>query len=140
MIRILSLFIMTACSRPSSATANSFIPSPPKILTITVHPDGNVSIGKDTVYIDDLAKEVKERLWKSYLGTGKMYDLIKVKFAGEVLMGVKGSSLDAIKEGQDKALRELCIQKYKKPWDKLNSTQKAKVKKQFPVLFQELHW
>ena len=121
--------------------SNDKIPDIPiKVITITVNGSGNVFMGKDTLTTDILAAELKERLWKSYLGNGRMYDQIELVLQGEVLMGVKGAALDAIKEAQGKALKELCIEKYKKPFENLSAAQQKKVKRQFPVLFQELHW
>jgi hypothetical protein len=111
-----------------------------KIIDVTIFPDGRALVGKDTFQVDGLAKEIQTRLWKSYLGTGKMYSAIRIHFNGEVLMGVRSAALDAIKEGQDKALTDLCIQKHEKNYDQLSRAEQQKLKRKFPVLFQELHW
>jgi biopolymer transport protein ExbD len=111
-----------------------------KIITIRVMPNGNIYMDKDTLTSDMLGKILQERLWKSYTGTGKMYSSIKLIFEGEVLMGTKGAVLDAIKDAQQKALTELCLQKHKKTFDSITSRQKNKIRKQFPVLFQEQYW
>lgn len=97
-------------------------------------------MGPDTIYVADLAADLQERLWKSWLSTGKMYDRIEIKLRGEVLMGVRGAALDAIKEAQGKTLTAVCLQKYKQNYEMLTAKQKQKLKRQFPVLFQELHW
>ena len=39
---------------------------------------------------------------------------------------------------KEKALREFCVSKYSSPFDKLKSSQQGKVRKQYPVLFQDL--
>jgi len=108
-----------------------------KVITVTVNAKGQAIIGRDTLSIDDLSKELKNRLWKSYLGTGKMPDAIHIVFNGEVLMGVRGSAMDAIKDAQEKALTELCLQKYKKKYEELSSSRQNKLQHQFPVLFQQ---
>ena len=140
MRHILFLFLLAiVCWQPLLAT-NPVEKSPTRTITITIDADGFAYIGRDTINIDKLAAELQQRLWKSWLGTGKMFDSIRIIFSGEVLMGVRGSALDAIKEGQDRALKEICIQQYKRTYERLTSSQRRKVKKQFPVLFQELHW
>ena len=122
------------------ANASPATPAPVKKITITVTGEGEIYMGRDTVLAENLSKELEQRLWKSYLGTGKMYDSIVVGFQDGVLMGMKGSVLDAVKEGQQKALEMLCVDKYHKPFDKLGAAQQQKVRKNFPVLFQELKW
>lgn len=139
-IRLLFLSAILTSSIYSNAVTGPDPGSGKKYLTITITPNGEIFIGRDTIYVDKLAAELQNRLWKSWLGTGRMYDSIIVQFSGEVLMGIKGSVLDAIKEGQQKALEEICVEQYKQEYEKLAASRQQKVKKQFPVLFQELHW
>jgi biopolymer transport protein ExbD len=110
---------------------------PDKLIIVVVNPDGNVFIGRDTLSIDKLADELQRRLWKGYLGTGKMYDGIKLQLEGEVLMGVKNSAMDAIQKAQKKVLTEVCLEKHKKLFESLSIRQQEKIRRQFPVLFQE---
>jgi hypothetical protein len=139
MHRYLVLCLMAATlSTKGMSNHSPFSHTPLKTLNISVNADGLVVFDRDTLMIDDLAKELQTRLWKSYLGTGRMQDSIKVTFTGEVLMGIRGATLEAIKSGQTKALNEICVQKYKRTYENLSTAQKKKVKKQFPVLFQEL--
>jgi hypothetical protein len=113
-------------------------PGPPrKIITIIVDPTGMALIGPDTLYISALAPEVQRRLFKSYMGTGKMYDAIRLEFHGEVLMGTRGAAMDAIKLGQSNALKEVCIHLHKKYFADLTPRQQKKIRRQFPVLFQD---
>jgi hypothetical protein len=132
----LALFLFTSIS----SVANNLYPGyrSPHDITIVIDAKGFAYIGRDTLTIDKLAGEVQQRLWKSYMGTGRMYDHINIQMNGEVLMGVRGSAFDAIKQGQQKALTELCIMKYKNEYDKLSASQQRKLQKQFPVLFQPL--
>jgi hypothetical protein len=69
-----------------------------------------------------------------------MYDEIQVVLNGEVLMGVKGAALDAIQLAQKNALRDICLQKFKKLYENIDPAQQRKLQRQFPVLFQEIHW
>lgn len=124
-------------SRPVVATA-AFPPG--KVITFQVHPDGLIVAGRDTLNTDNLADYLKERLWKGYLGTGKMVDSIGIVMQGEVLMGVRGAVLDAIRLGQENALKELCLQQYKSYFENLSAARQQKIRKKFPVLFQQLHW
>ncbi len=139
MSRLLLLMLLLTGSFTARATPCP-APDPLKKITIVIHADETVYIGRDTLSLDKLAGELQQRLWKSYLGTGKMYDSIVVLFSGEVMMGVRGAALDAVKEGQEKALREVCVSKYNQPFDKLSASQQKRVKRQFPVLFQEMKW
>ena len=124
---------LSACSNHLPASV------PQKSITITVTPAGYAYIGKDTLAIEDLAKELQTRFWKSYLGTGKTQDRIHLVFNGEVLMGTRGAAMDAIHEGQQLALKDICLQRYKTLYDALTKKQQAKLKKLFPVLFQTMY-
>ncbi len=110
-----------------------------KVISIKVDAKGEIFIGRDTLQVSGLAAELQQRLWKSYLGTGKMYDSISIEFTGEVLMGTRGATLDAIQNAQKNALAEICLQKYKRLFENCSGGEQRKIRKQFPVLFQEIH-
>jgi hypothetical protein len=108
-----------------------------KTIIIIVGANGMATIGKDTLTSEQLTEELQKRLWKSYLGTGKMYDSISLRFTDEVMITIKTAIKKAIQEGQNKALTDVCLQKHKKLFEDLNNSQQAKIRKQFPVLFQK---
>jgi len=109
---------------------------PGKIITIKVNTAGIISVGRDTISSDDLALYIRERLFKSYTGTGKMYDAIKLIKDGEPENVVFEIARKEVVNGQKKALNELCLEKYKRLFEDINSRQQQKLKKNFPVLFQ----
>ena len=112
---------------------------PEKLILIKVDAAGLVSDGLDTISVDDLSEYVRERLFKNYTGTGKMYDRISlVKTSSAVEDLVIESLVKEIVSGQKKALADLCLHKYKKLFDALGEKQQKKIRKQFPVLFQEI--
>jgi hypothetical protein len=99
---------------------------------------GQIKIGRDTVGSDQLARYIQERLFKSYMGTGQMHDRIRLeKTDPQVPAPVMEVIIHEIKEGQRRALSELCVQKYRKSFEELDKRKKDKIKKQFPVLFQQ---
>ncbi len=109
----------------------------PKVLLVTVDETGTVTVGRDTVNADNLARYVQERLFKSYMGTGQMHDqIILKKKTDDVPDMVMEVILKEIQEGQKRALTELSLQKYRKTFDGLDKKKQGKLKKQFPVLFQ----
>lgn len=109
-----------------------------KVIHVMVDEYGTISIGRDTVTSDELAKYIQVRLFKSYLGTGRMYDkLLFSKENNKVPDVVAAVVLKEIKEGQQKALTQLCLQKYEKRYEDISNRQQAKLKKIFPVLFQK---
>jgi hypothetical protein len=112
----------------------------PKIITATVSSNGKTSIGGVNFSTDSLAAQLNKKMWSSYLSTGKMYDSINVKFSGEVHMGARGSALDAIINGMQKTLNDLCQEKYNASFENLDPAMQDKIRKQYPVFFQELHW
>lgn len=100
---------------------------------------GTVTVGRDTVNADNLARYVQERLFKSYMGTGQMHDQIVLKKkTDDVPDMVTEVILKEIQEGQKRALTELSLQKYRKTFDGLEKKKQDKLKKQFPVLFQAI--
>lgn len=137
MLRLFVCCYMMLAFSSFSATAKKALTAPPKkIIVIHVSPSGNALIGRDRISIDNLSKELQNRLWKSFLGTGKMQDSIQLKFDGEVLMGVRSAAMDALREGQQLALKDICLQQHKMLFEELNEKQQQKIRKHFPILFQ----
>jgi biopolymer transport protein ExbD len=108
-----------------------------KIITVTINQKGEISIGRDTLTVDQVTHELQERLWRSYLGTGKMYDAIHLEVAAGTQAGIITNAKNAIKEAQKKALIDVCLQKHKKLFDDLSNSQQNKIRRQLPVLFQQ---
>lgn len=109
-----------------------------KVLLVKIDEIGLIRIGRDTLSADQLARYIQERLFKSYLGTGQMYDRIKFeKQDPQVPETVVEVILKEIRTGQQKALQELCLQKFSKTWEMLDDKKQSRVRKQFPVLFQQ---
>lgn len=118
-------------------TIASYSKSSIRILHIHVAPKEEVSI--DGVKIDiseSLSKELQQRLWRSFMGNGKMPDRIDLQFEEAVTAQVKASILKSIKEAQEKTLNLLCLHKYKRSSVDITGKQRSRLKKQFPVLFQ----
>lgn len=111
----------------------------PKVITIAIDESGKISIGRDIFTTEQLTEELQIRLWKSYLGTGKMYDGVHLEIAAGARTDIISSVKKAIKEAQGKALIDVCLQKHKKLFDDLSSRQQEKIRMQFPVLFQQAY-
>ena len=110
---------------------------PDKIIVLYIYETGFITDGRDTINSDDLAQYIRERLFKNYTGTGKMYDKIKLQKESEnIPTPVLEIVLKEIKAGQKAALAEICLHKYKKYYDGLDKKKQRKIMKQFPVLFQ----
>lgn len=138
MLRTVLFIFLLATSLPSPASLKTEkLIIEEKNLYINVDEIGIISIGRDTLSSDVLAKYIQERLFKSYMGTGKMYNKIKLtKTNGQVPEMVMEVVLTEIKIGQKRALTELCLQKHKDFFENISQRQQEKIKKQFPVLFQ----
>lgn len=134
--RLLFAFLFIACIA-AITKANSFPKHPEKIITITLIKKGLATIGKDTFSTDGLTTELKLRLWRSFTGTGKMQDEIKLQSDKNVSSANQAAMINAIKKAQQEVLIELCLQLHKKRFDELNERQQDKIKKQYPVLFQQ---
>ena len=107
-----------------------------KIITVNVNGSGIITVGRDTISSADLAVYIRQRLFKSYSSTDKMYDAIKLSITGDPQPAVIEKIKNEIASGLKKTLNEVCLEKYKKQYDGLNERQQAKLKKNFPVLFQ----
>lgn len=130
----LSLLIFLGLNTPSAAAS-----SREKGLTIIVDSSGLAFMGRDTLSTDQLAGELEKRLWKGYMGTGEMYPSIHLQFRGEVLMGVRGATMDAIQLAQKNVSNEVSLHLHKKLFKDLSTKQQKKIRKQFPVLFQRTY-
>jgi hypothetical protein len=111
---------------------------PQQVLNIIVKDDGNAYLGRDTIHIDDLSKELQARFWKSFMGTGKLQSAFTLTFSGNVLTGLKEVALNAIQSAQKNALNSICLEKFKQVYGNLTEQRKQKIEKQFPVLFQKI--
>lgn len=134
----LYLILLLGSIHSLNSTASTDFIQKDKIIHVIVDEYGTISVGRDTVTSDELAKYIQVRLFKSYMGTGRMYDqLLFSKENNKVPDVVAAVVLKEMKEGQQKALTQLCLQKYEKLFEDLSKRQQAKVKKTFPVLFQK---
>ena len=108
-----------------------------KVITVRIEESGIILVGRDTVTTENLSRYIQERLFKSYLGTGKMHNRISFSKGSENIPAlVTDIVIKEIKEGQQRALRQLCAEKYKKQYERLTSHQQWKLQKLYPVLFQ----
>lgn len=106
-------------------------------LEVKVHETGTITVGRDTVGSDELARYIQQRLFKSYMGTGQMpVGIFVTKMTDNVPAEVMEVVVREVQEGQRKALTELCLDKYKRLYQDIDKKKKNKLQKQFPVLFQ----
>ena len=138
MFRYAFLFVFSIAYMKASA----YLPPPEKllaekILQVTVDETGTIAVGRDTVGSDNLARYIQKRLFKSYMGTGLMHSKIKFSKVNENVPDmVIQVVLEEIKQGQKRALTDLCLQKYKNFFSSIDKRKQDKLRKQFPVLFQ----
>lgn len=132
-MKFIPLLFLVLFSLPSRAGTH-----PPKIIRVEVGSNAVSQIGRDTVFLEDLARDIQIRLWKSYLGTGRSYDRIDLSYEEGTAPGIRFAAREAVMLGQQKALDQICLDKHKKLFAALSKGQQQKIRKQFPVLFQEL--
>ena len=135
----LVLFIAIACSLPALANPPRVV-SVPVIITVEINANGNSKVDGHKADLDSLSAVLGRKMWDKYLATKKMQDKIKIVFKGQVLMGVRGSSLDAIGQAQEETLKKLCQAKFGKDFDQLTAAQQSSLKSKFKILFQKLAW
>jgi hypothetical protein len=136
MFRIITL-LSTVLLFQQSRGNNAINPAEEKIITITVNQYSQVFIGPDTLTIADLGKELENRLWRNFLGTGKSYDAIKLSFTGDVSQPTRLATIAQIKSAQKIVLKNISLDKHDKAFEDLDAEKQDKLRKQFPVLFQE---
>jgi len=66
-----------------------------------------------------------------------MYDAIILKYEGSVDSLVRDTAIKSIKDAMEKALTDICLQLHRKRFGDLSGSQQNKIRKLFPVLFQE---
>jgi len=108
-----------------------------KTLIINVDVKGQVSIDRIKIETEDLPRELQQRLWRSFVGNGKMPQAIKLQFESELPPESTKTIFEAVKQGQQRTLNILSLHKYKNKFENINSRKQDKIKKQFPVLFQD---
>src|SRR5688500_4522700 len=73
-----------------------------KTVAIHVNEKGEVMIDQAKYFTDDLAREVQQRLWRSYMTSGKMVQSIHLSFDVSVSEELKNEVLFSIKTAQEK--------------------------------------
>lgn len=137
-MKLLFLFLTVIGTIQATAAVN--LPAE-KILQLKVNERGTVSFGRDSVYKENLAGYIQERLFNSYISTGKMYSSIKLeKSNNDVPDSALQVAAKEIREGQKRALKDFCLDKYKKLYENIDPNDKEKIQKKFPVLFQKEYW
>jgi len=121
----------------SSANSQKYFTTDKKIIVISVNEKGQAFIGKDSFDMEGLTEELHQRLWKSYLGTSKMQDEIKLEFTTAVSSDIKKNSIEAIRKAQQTTLIDLSLQLHKKRFEDLTAKQQEKIKTKYPILFQQ---
>jgi hypothetical protein len=138
MLRFLSLLLIPLLFSFSSFASGTNNSLPEKSIRIVIDERGYAYIGRDTLTIIEITEEMHIRLWKSYLGTGKMPGVFLVNYRGNAASIHQTATEKALKEAQQKTLQEFCVHKYKKKFENVSSSQLKKMKKQFPILFQQV--
>ena len=136
MIRLLTILSAILVSQQVQANISNTIKED-KVIHITVNQYSQVLIGRDTLTISDLSKELEERLWRNFLGTGKTYDAIKLSFTETVSQTTKEAVIAAIKNAQKAVLKSISLEKHEDIYESLPPDKQQKLKKQFPALFQQ---
>lgn len=130
---LLILLLLTGCITGHARKSSL----PDKVLEVFVNEIGLIQVGRDTISSDELARYIQERLFKSYMGTGTMHSkIILKKLSKDIPELVTETVQQEIAEGQKRALKEICLEKYRKLYESLDEKKQARLKKQFPVLFQ----
>lgn len=108
-------------------------------LEVKVHESGTITVGRDTIGSDELARYIQVRLFKSYMGTGQMpVGIFVTKLSNNVPAVVMEVVIKEVQEGQRRALTEVCLDKYKRLYESIDKKKKSRLQKQFPVLFQAI--
>ncbi|HEV7782138.1 MAG TPA: hypothetical protein VGO58_12780 [Chitinophagaceae bacterium] len=129
------LFLLIAIARLQKTEAKADIFKPG--LEVKVYETGVITVGRDTVSSDELARYIQTRLFKSYMGTGQMpVGIFVTKADDAVPQVVLDVVVKEVQEGQRRALTELCLEKYKRLYESIDKKKQNRLKKQFPVLFQ----
>ena len=71
------------------------------------------------------------------MSNGKMAATIYINNENQTNQDIPTEITAAIKEAQEKTLTVLSLHKHKKRFDDISTQKKEKIRKQFPVLFQE---
>ena len=75
--------------------------SPPDTLFVDVYSNGKIKIGSRDIPFDSLTNNLADSLRKIKKKTGKFPKVIHSRSNGEVLMGVRGATHDAINDAKD---------------------------------------
>ncbi len=135
-MRTILFLLLSAFVLPKTGTAT---PGGKPGLEVKVHESGTITVGRDTVGSDELARYIQTRLFKSYLGTGQMpIGIFVTKVTENVPVVVMEVVVKEVQEGQRRALTELSLEKYKRLYENIDKKKKSRLQKQFPVLFQAI--
>jgi hypothetical protein len=133
-MRLIFLFLFII---PVFAGSARTISDAEKILDLQITASGIIHSGADTIAQDKLADWVKNRLFKSWVGNGKIYTKIKFSGADKVNPIISEAIIKEIREGQRLALIAFSLELYRTNFENLDPKKQEKFKNKYPVLFQE---
>ncbi|MBL0334886.1 MAG: hypothetical protein IPP73_06100 [Chitinophagaceae bacterium] len=135
MLRLLTccILLITAPTIPVAAAHSPII----KTVTVKVLADQQCFIDGYKVNFWELGTELHKRIWRTFMGNDKMPDNVLVVYEGDVNDETKSATLKSVKEAQQRTLTMYALFKYKKKYEDLADNKKEKIKKLFPILFQQ---
>ena len=136
MFRYLILCLLVTTSTTNVFSKKHPATTSPVLILITVKSTGGATVSGHNYNLDNLHTALQTKMWNKYLSTGKMQDKFKLRFSREVLMGVRGASMDEIQLSQTNTLKKLCRKKYGKEYEQLSTARQTLIKTKFPILFQ----
>ncbi len=135
MLRLLTccILLITAPTIPAAAAPSPII----KTITVKVLADQQCFIDGYKVNFWELGTELHKRIWRTFMGNDKMPDNVLVVYEGDVNDETKTATLKSVQEAQQRTKTMYALFKYKKKFEDLSDSKKDKIKKQFPILFQQ---
>ena len=88
-------------SVPQEYDVQAMKTSPPDTLFVDVYQNGKIKMGSRNIDFDSLTSNLTDTLRKIKKRTGRFPKVIHSRSNGEVLMGVRGATRDAIKDAKD---------------------------------------
>ena len=109
-----------------------------KTISIQADQKGELWIDRVKIQRERLANELEQRLWRGYITSSIMVKNIQLIVEGSPNPAFEQELKDAIKKGQERTLAILSLHKYGKRFEDIGNSKQERLRKQFPVLFQEV--
>jgi hypothetical protein len=151
------LFLAVACGQEQKGPDYRTDPGKDSSISIDLSPDSatrSVEAMADTLILQvdstgrmawqgkplsgsDLATQLEDSLWNTYLRAGNLPAYLDIRYEGTVLMGLRGTLRDEVRQSQQVVANAISLKDLNSSYRSLDPKIQQEFRERYPILFQK---